>query len=176
MLAADHPLATLTTLAHGRVSGELIASSSRGETHVYLVLGRLAWATDSRRPQGFAGQLQRTAGIAAETLREVADECRRGALGVAGGAPSTTAGVPATAWCVETHMDHAPPSLVSDERQAWCFGARLVGDGARSVWLDRNGAQGLGWAYLAALTRSLASTTSTRAERQHRAETTPRNA
>lgn len=80
MLAADHPLARLTTLAHGRVSGELIASSSRGETHVYLVLGRLAWATDSRRPQGFAGHLQRTAGIAAETLREVADECRRGMM------------------------------------------------------------------------------------------------
>lgn len=386
MLACDHPLERLTTLAQGRVSGELIASSRRGETHVYLVRGRLAWATDSRRPLGFAGHLQRTAGISADTLREVADECRRGmmplgdtllawglvtaadlrlalaqqlrdalallredddaralfltrewsadddaltfelsevltddvapaigsatsvhqridgltwverfegdrlvdaepttqgartpapllhatvlddadfvalrhargctigirgadasslwcrladesrigsvlaTLGITGGSPAAAppASGPPAAWtignpaadatprlrdflarapeavaallvddddpgppragagtstappdwcasltrrrghalrCVETRIDLAPPSLVSDERQAWCFGARLVGDGARSVWLflDRSSPQGLGWTYLAALTRSLASTTS----------------
>lgn len=47
---------------------------------MYLHAGRIVWATDSRRPQGFARHLLTTAGIPADTLREVTDECRRCSL------------------------------------------------------------------------------------------------
>lgn len=45
---------------------------------------------------------------------------------------------------------------VADE-QAWCFGAEMGADHSSSVWilLERDGAQGLGWAYLASLRRSV---------------------
>lgn len=80
MLAPSHPISRLTMLAEQRATGELVAASSTGETHVYLQRGRIAWATDSRIPEGFAGHLQEVAGLAADTLREVTDECRRGRL------------------------------------------------------------------------------------------------
>jgi hypothetical protein len=48
-------------------------------------------------------------------------------------------------------------TFVSGERALWCFGAELDGSGA-SVWifLDRKSSQGLGWACLSALSRTLA--------------------
>lgn len=68
---------------------------------------------------------------------------------------------------VSPSMSDAPPSsqgmhrsrsLVTAERNLWCFGAE-VGTGIvrRTLWLflDRGTAQGLGWAYLATLTRQL---------------------
>lgn len=77
MLAPDHPLERLAALSNRRATGELVAASEAAETHVYLHAGRIVWATDSRRPQGFARQLLLTAGIPADTLREVTEECRR---------------------------------------------------------------------------------------------------
>lgn len=56
------------------------------------------------------------------------------------------------------HPPDAPPRrLVTGERGLWCFASEL--DGARTLWLaaDRSCPQGLGWAYLQALTRTAAS-------------------
>ena len=49
-------------------------------------------------------------------------------------------------------------TMVSGEPRLWCFGAELEREGGETLWLflDRRNSQGLGWAYLAALTRSLA--------------------
>lgn len=77
---AEHPIDRLVALAARRATGELVSISPTGETHLYLQQGRIAWGIDSRCPQSFAGQLQITAGIADEMLREVVDECRRGRL------------------------------------------------------------------------------------------------
>lgn len=51
---------------------------------------------------------------------------------------------------------HLRSVAVADGR-ALCFGAEVGGDAGRSAWifLDRSGSQGLGWAYLASLRRSL---------------------
>lgn len=80
MRAAAHPLAELHELAARRATGELVSSSARAETHVYLHRGRVAWAIDSRRPGRFAAHLESAAGVAPELLRELAEECRRGRL------------------------------------------------------------------------------------------------
>lgn len=53
---------------------------------------------------------------------------------------------------------HRSRSLVTAERNLWCFGAEIgTGIVRRTLWLflDRGTAQGLGWAYLATLTRQL---------------------
>jgi hypothetical protein len=51
-------------------------------------------------------------------------------------------------------------TMVSGEPRLWCFGAELEREAGETLWLflDRRNSQGLGWAYLAALTRSLART------------------
>jgi hypothetical protein len=48
-------------------------------------------------------------------------------------------------------------SMVTAERRFWCFGAQLSGCSQRTVWilLSRQCSQGLGWAYLTSLGRSL---------------------
>ena len=68
---------------------------------------------------------------------------------------------------VSPTMSEAPPSsqgthrsrsIVTAERNLWCFGAEIgTGFQRRTLWLflDRGTAQGLGWAYLATLTRQL---------------------
>lgn len=50
-------------------------------------------------------------------------------------------------------------SLVTAERNLWCFGAELGNPRRQTLWLvlDRGTAQGLGWAYLTSLTRQIAS-------------------
>ena len=51
-------------------------------------------------------------------------------------------------------------TMVSGEPRLWCFGAELERESGETLWLflDRRNSQGLGWAYLSALTRSLART------------------
>jgi hypothetical protein len=53
-------------------------------------------------------------------------------------------------------------TLVSGEPDFWCFGAELELEHATTLWMfvDRGSSQGLGWACLAALTRSLANVVS----------------
>jgi hypothetical protein len=48
-------------------------------------------------------------------------------------------------------------TIVTGEASLWCFGAEL-GQGGESLWLftDRRSSQGLGWAYLSSITRTLA--------------------
>lgn len=49
--------------------------------------------------------------------------------------------------------------LVTGERTCWCFGAELDPSTGHTLWLflDRRTSQGLGWAYLSALARTLRS-------------------
>jgi hypothetical protein len=48
-------------------------------------------------------------------------------------------------------------SMVTAEERVWCFGAELATASRRTVWVmvDRRCSQGLGWAYLTSLSRSL---------------------
>ena len=48
-------------------------------------------------------------------------------------------------------------SVVTGERDWWCFGAELGSEPGRTLWLflERSSAQGLGWAYLTSLTGQL---------------------
>jgi hypothetical protein len=47
-------------------------------------------------------------------------------------------------------------TMVSGEARLWCFGAELERGDSLWMFLDRRTSQGLGWAYLTALTRALA--------------------
>jgi hypothetical protein len=49
-------------------------------------------------------------------------------------------------------------TMVSGETRLWCFGAELEPTTGETLWLflDRRNSQGLGWAYLTALSRALA--------------------
>ncbi len=47
-------------------------------------------------------------------------------------------------------------TMVSGEAKLWCFGAELEHDQSLWLFLDRRSSQGLGWAYLTALTRAFA--------------------
>jgi hypothetical protein len=49
-------------------------------------------------------------------------------------------------------------TMVSGETRLWCFGAELEPKTGETLWLflDRRNSQGLGWAYLTALSRALA--------------------
>lgn len=74
----DHrPLETLSELATGKASGELICASSDVEVHVYFQRGRIAWATDSRHPLAFTKRLLDTARIDIDVFREILESCRR---------------------------------------------------------------------------------------------------
>ena len=61
----------LVELVRGGASGELICASSALEVHVYLQLGRIAWATDSRHAFVFTRHLQEHAQVTKEQFREV---------------------------------------------------------------------------------------------------------
>ena len=49
-------------------------------------------------------------------------------------------------------------TMVTSEARLWCFGAEISPETGRTLWLfiDRRNSQGLGWAYLSALTRTIA--------------------
>jgi hypothetical protein len=47
-------------------------------------------------------------------------------------------------------------TMASGESALWCFGAELEGGETLWMFLDRRTSQGLGWAYLTAVTRALA--------------------
>lgn len=52
-------------------------------------------------------------------------------------------------------------TMVSGEAHLWCFGAELAGGESLWLFLHRGTSQGLGWAYLAALTRALSQAATT---------------
>jgi hypothetical protein len=77
MSVDERPLDTLFRLAKREASGELISASARGEVHVYLQRGRVAWATDSEHPFAFTRHLQQTTQIDAASFRDILESCKR---------------------------------------------------------------------------------------------------
>lgn len=67
----------LADLVRNGASGEFICASSALEIHVYLQLGRIAWATDSRHAFVFTRHLQEHAEVTKDQFRDVLEECRR---------------------------------------------------------------------------------------------------
>jgi hypothetical protein len=53
-------------------------------------------------------------------------------------------------------MGYSLRSMASGEPRLWCFGAELVNRETLWLFLDRRTTQGLGWAYLSAVTRAMA--------------------
>jgi hypothetical protein len=66
----------LTCLAEAGATGELVCSCDRGEAHVYLQRGRVAWANDSRHVRAFTSHLKEHARLEAHTIEAVVVECR----------------------------------------------------------------------------------------------------
>jgi len=73
----DTPWQAIRRLVDSASSGELIIASDAIEIHVYVLDGRLAWATSSTARNEFLRRLVEDHGIANDTLREVIEECRR---------------------------------------------------------------------------------------------------
>jgi hypothetical protein len=83
-LSADEaPFGLLEQMVDNAGSGELVAADGDLEVHVYLLEGRIAWATSSAAPNAFSRFLVEQCGVARDTLREVIAECQqsRGRLG-----------------------------------------------------------------------------------------------
>jgi hypothetical protein len=74
---AEIPWHTLQHLVGAGATGELIIASDAIEIHVYLLDGRLAWATSSTARNEFLRRLVEIHGIASDVLRDVIEECRR---------------------------------------------------------------------------------------------------
>lgn len=72
----ERPLGALVRLTRDGASGELIVASDAIEIHVYLLEGRLAWATSSGERNAFVGHLV-DEGVPAEAVREVIADCQR---------------------------------------------------------------------------------------------------
>jgi len=73
----DTPWDTLRRLVDTASTGELIIASDAVEIHVYLLDGRLAWATSSTAHNDFLRRLVDDHGIASDVLRDVIEDCRR---------------------------------------------------------------------------------------------------
>lgn len=71
------PWHTVRRLVDTASTGELIIASDAIEIHVYLLDGRLAWATSSTARNEFQRRLVEDHGIASDVLRDVIEECRR---------------------------------------------------------------------------------------------------
>jgi len=76
-LMTETPWQTLGRLVEGAATGELILASSGIEIHVYLLDGRVAWATSSTVGNEFLRWLIEEDGIASEVLYDVIEECQR---------------------------------------------------------------------------------------------------
>jgi hypothetical protein len=73
----DTPWATLRALIDSGSSGELIVASDAIEIHVYLLDGKLAWATSSTARNEFLRRLVDDHGISSDLLRDVIEDCRK---------------------------------------------------------------------------------------------------
>lgn len=76
-LTAETPWQTVTRLAEAAATGELIVASDAIEIHVYLLDGRLAWATCSTARNEFLRCLIERHEIANDVLRDMIEQCRR---------------------------------------------------------------------------------------------------
>ena len=73
----DTPVRLLERLTRENATGEIIAASDRGEIHVFLQEGRVAWATSSAARFAFTRHLIARCGIDQEAIKEVVKECQR---------------------------------------------------------------------------------------------------
>jgi hypothetical protein len=120
-------MSRLVSYAAAARSGELICVSACGEVHVYLQDGRVAWATDSTHAFAFAAHLQDSAGIDAETFRQVVDECRRDKLSL---------GETLVSWGLAS-WDAVRDSLSHQIRLALTLLATVGDDDAQVLFLER---------------------------------------
>jgi ABC-type branched-subunit amino acid transport system substrate-binding protein len=74
---SNSPLAQLLDLCDSKASGEFVCEGEGAEVHVYLQVGRVAWATDSQHPFAFKHRLKEQANLDEGTYQEVMAECRR---------------------------------------------------------------------------------------------------
>jgi len=74
---AETPSQAIQRLARARASGELVIAADSIEIHVYVLDGRLAWATSSNERNGFTRRLVEHHQVAPDALREVIQECQR---------------------------------------------------------------------------------------------------
>jgi hypothetical protein len=66
----------LTALAEAGASGEIVCACVRGESHLYLQRGRVAWASDCKHHRAFTSHLKEHAGLSTDVIEEVIAECR----------------------------------------------------------------------------------------------------
>lgn len=74
---ASSPFLQLCSHVDARRTGEFVASAANCEVHVFLLNGRVAWATDTRQPLEFIRFLTEERGVDPSTLREVVETCLR---------------------------------------------------------------------------------------------------
>ena len=79
MLASTAPTPFLQLCNHVRArrTGEFVFSATGSEIHIFLLSGRIAWATTARQPLEFIRYLIQQKGIDSATLRHVVETCRR---------------------------------------------------------------------------------------------------
>ena len=66
----------LLLLASAGATGELVCRCERGEAHVFLQRGRVAWANDAEHRRAFTAYLKQHAHIDTATMEEVVAECQ----------------------------------------------------------------------------------------------------
>jgi hypothetical protein len=66
----------LMELAGTEVTGELVCSCDRGEAHLYLQRGRVAWANDCMHHRAFTEHLKKHAHVDTPAIEAVVAECR----------------------------------------------------------------------------------------------------
>lgn len=71
------PTEQLAAVVRSRKTGQFVFAAKDTEIHVYLQHGRVAWATDSRRPLEFMRRLMQRQHIDKESIRHVIESCRK---------------------------------------------------------------------------------------------------
>ena len=71
------PIEQLISLAEEGASGEIVVAGEALEVHVFLVDGKVAWATSSNAPNALTRNLIEMCGLDSQAIKEVVEECRR---------------------------------------------------------------------------------------------------
>jgi len=131
----------------GAASGDIVRSFLH---RAQDVLGAIVLARDlSSAPMSGSGSSLLESELALDIARRRASSLAHGTLP---GTDDTERALDSIGYSMKT--------MVSGEPRLWCFGAELERESGETLWLflDRRTSQGLGWAYMAALTRALART------------------
>jgi len=119
------PLSALVELSRRDASGELIAAREDFEAHVFLLGGKIAWATSSTAPNALTAYLIRTCKIEPALIQSVVEECRHS---------RKRFGETLLEWHVATH-DQVRAALRAQIVEA--LGALGNMPGARAIFLPR---------------------------------------